>query len=74
MPPLLNTSIFQPRLKCYFKDAKTSYFDPYARPIPKHDLLRYSFTNTVTKYQRVFNRCFTNGALPIGVGALPMVC
>ena len=74
MSPLLHTSTPQPRLKFYFKEAKTSCFDRYSRPIPKHDLLRYSFTNTGTKHQKNVHEYFTSGALPIGIGVLPMVC
>ena len=74
MPPRLHTSILQPRLKFYSKDVKTSYFDRYGKLIPKHDLLRYSFTNTRTKNQKSVNGCLSNAALPIGVGALPMDC
>ena len=63
MPSLPLTPIFQPRLKFSSKQSKASYFDRYARPIPKHNPLRYSFTNTITEHQKSF-----------GIGALPMSC
>ena len=39
MPPLCHTPPLQPHLKFCPKQAKTSYFDWYARPKPKHNLL-----------------------------------
>lgn len=58
MPPLLHTPTLQPLLKFYPKQAKSSYFDQYAGPIPKHDLLKQSFTSTVTEHQESVHGCF----------------
>ena len=58
MHPLVHTPTLQPSLKFCSKEAKTSYFDRYARPIPKYDLLRYSFTNTATEHQTSVHGCF----------------
>ena len=51
-PLLRHTPTFQPRLKLCSENAKTSYFDQYARPTPKRNLLRYFFISTVTKHQK----------------------
>ena len=58
MLPLLHTPTPQPWLKFCSKEAKTSYFHHYERLIPKHGLLRYSFTNTVTEHQKSVHGCF----------------
>ena len=60
MPPLLHTPTLQPRPKFCSEQVETSYSDQYARPIPKHDPLRYSFTSTVTEYQMSVHGCFSN--------------
>ena len=55
---LLHTPNLQSRLKLCSKETKRSVFDPYARPITKPDLIRYFFTNTVTKNQKGDHRSF----------------
>ena len=56
MPPLRLIPTLQPCLKFCSKQA--SYFDRHARLITKHSLLQYSFTATVTEYQKSAYGCF----------------
>ena len=58
MPPLLDTPTLQSHLKFCPKQEKSSYFDQYARPIPKHNLLKQSCTSTVTGHQESVHGCF----------------
>ena len=58
LPPLHHTPALQPYLRFCSKQAKTSYFDRYARPKPNHNLLRYFFINAVTEHQKSVHRCF----------------
>ena len=77
MSPLLHTPTLTPRLKFCSKEAKTSYFYRYARPIPKNQL-QYSFTDTVTEYQKSVYECFHSWSrtwiFEMEIGVLPMSC
>ena len=58
MSHLRHTPFLQPCLKFCSKQGKTSYFDRYANLIPKHNVLGYPFTNTVTEHQKSVYGCF----------------
>ena len=47
IPPFLHAPILQPCFKFCSEQVKSSYIDRYAKPMPKQDLLQYTFTNTV---------------------------
>ena len=69
MLPLLHTST-QPRLKFCSKETKASYFDRYKNPILNHDLLRSSFTKTVTEHQKSVHGSYKFGSLYFTNGLL----